>query len=277
MTPSTMSRENPWSNPDRLPPVDAQALARFIDERATRPDQRQAHDALLAALAPQAGERLLDLGCGSGVLTRRLAAQVGPSGEVVGVDISRAMLDYARQQTAADQVSPAPRYEQADATSLPFPDGYFHGALMARTLMHVPDPQAVLTELRRVMMPGGRLAILEADWGTVAVDHSRRELTRRILAWRTDHVDGNNWMGRQLVRRCLEAGWQVRTVQGLVSIGRNEETTHFGSLRRCAALALEQGVITQAEHDAWVAELDERLAAGLFFASINEYIVVVTA
>ncbi len=270
-----MSRENPWANPDRLSAEDARTLARLIDERAARPDQRQAHAALLAALAPQAGERLLDLGCGSGVLTRKLAAQVGPGGEVVGVDISRAMLDYARQQTPVGHL--VLRYEQADGASLPFPDGYFHGALMARTLMHVPEPQAVLAELRRVMMPGGRLAILEADWGTVAVDHSQRELTRRILAWRTDTVDGNNWMGRQLVRRCLQAGWQVRAVQGLVSIGRDEGTTHLGSLRRCAALALEHGVITPAEHDAWIAELDERLAAGIFFASINEYIVAATA
>lgn len=145
---------------------------------------------------------------------------------------------------------------------------------MARTLLHVEDPHAILMDVGRVVRNGGRLAILECDWGTVAVDHSDRNLTRRILDWRTDTVDGNNWMGRQLVARCLAAGWAIDDIRVLATVGRAETTTHFGSLRRCGELALQNGVIDQTEYDGWVGELDSRLVAGLFFASINEYIVV---
>ncbi|MGB5048014.1 MAG: methyltransferase domain-containing protein, partial [Caldilineaceae bacterium] len=189
---------------------------------------------------------------------------------VVGVDISAAMLDFARACGGPAQLS----YEQSDGAAIPFPDGSFDGAAMARALLHVAHPHEILVELRRVLRPGGRLAILECDWGTVAVDHSDRALTRRILDWRTDTVDGNNWMGRQLVARCLAAGWRVGDIRVLTTIGRDETTTHFGSLRRSGELALQNGIIDQSEHDRWVGELDSRLSTGLFFASINEFILV---
>ncbi len=261
---------NPWRNPDALPADGLHSLAQFINSRADIPDQAQAHVALVEALSPQPGERLLDFGCGTGVIARRLAPLVGDPGAVVGVDISTGMLDFARTCGGPDHL----RYEQYNGATLPFPDDSFDGGAMARTLLHVEDPHATLVELGRVVRPGGRLAILECDWGTMAVDQSDRALTRRILDWRTDTVDGNNWMGRQLVGRGLAAGWRIADIRVLTTIGRDETTTHFGSVRRCGELALQNGVIDQSEFDNWVGELDNRLAAGLFFASINEYILV---
>ncbi len=262
--------KNPWIDPDRLPPEEALSLARFINSRADIPDQSQAHAGLVEVLSPQPGDQLLDFGCGTGVIARRLAPLVGEMGEVVGADISRVMLDFARSCGGPAHL----RYEQIDGATLPFPDDSFHGGAMARTLLHVENPHATLVELRRVVQPGGRLGILECDWGTLALDHSDRALTRRILDWRTDTIDGNNWMGRQVVGRCLAAGWARADVHVLVTVGRDATTTHFGSVRRCGDLALQNGMIDQSEYDGWVGELDSRLAAGLFFASINEYIVI---
>lgn len=263
---------NPWSNPDALPAADAASLAAFIDARSLIVDQAQAHVALVDALNPQPGERLLDAGCGTGVIARRLAALVQPAGSVLGVDISRAMLDFAERQQMLDGL----HYQQASASHLPCADHAFDGATAARLLMHVDDPQALLCELHRVVRPAGRLAILEADWGTMAVDHGDRALTRRIVDWRTDTIDGENWMGRQLVRRCLAAGWLVDDVRVIVSIARDASSTLAGSLRRCADLAEQHAVIATDEHQRWVGELDRRLMDGTFFATMNEVIVVAT-
>ncbi len=263
---------NPWSNPDALPAADAASLAAFIDARSLISDQAQAHAALVEALNPQPTEHLLDAGCGTGVIARRLAVRVQPGGSVLGVDISRAMLDFAERQHMIDGL----RYQQASASHLPCSDHSVDGATAARLLMHVDDPHGALCELRRVVRPAGRLAILEADWGTLAVDHSDRALTRRIVDWRTDTIDGENWMGRQLVRRCMAAGWQVVNVRVHVSIARNATNTLAGGLRRCADLAEQHAVITPGERQRWVGELDQRLADGEFFATMNEVIVVAT-
>jgi ubiquinone/menaquinone biosynthesis C-methylase UbiE len=187
------------------------------------------------------------------------------------VDISNAMLKAAR--TLADH--PALHFEQGNAAILPYPTGHFDGATAARMLLHVTDHQAVLDELRRVVRPGGRLALLEWDWGTLAIDHCQRAVTRRILDWRCDNYGGNNWMGRQLVRRCMEAGWKIRSVEPMVNIARDNGAGILDTLRRTSGLAVEHNIISGAEREAWINEIDQRLAEGTFFATINDYIVVV--
>ncbi|MCP4168865.1 MAG: methyltransferase domain-containing protein [Chloroflexi bacterium] len=123
---------NPWSNPDALPSQDAANLAIFIAERGRNADQALAHTTLIDTLNPQSGERLIDVGCGTGVLARRMMQRVQPEGTVLGVDISRAMLDFAERQTLPTGL----RYQQASAYSLPCSDGSFEGAIAARLLMH---------------------------------------------------------------------------------------------------------------------------------------------
>ncbi len=261
---------NPWSNPDALSPQDAADLATFIDARGRNTDQTRAHTTLIDTLDPQSGERMIDVGCGTGVLAQRLVQRVQPGGTVLGVDISYAMLDFAERQTLPAGL----RYRQASAYALPCSDSSIDGAVAARLLMHVDNPQTVLQEVGRVLRPGGRLALLEVDRGTLALDHSDRSLTRRIIDWRSDNIDGDNWMGRQLVRRCLEIGWTVRSVVVLVIVGRDENHTLVGSLRRCADLAVQHDVISPDERLRWVGEIDARLASGQFFATMNDYIVV---
>lgn len=261
---------NPWSNPDMLAPQDARTMALLLEARARTPDQQRLHAAVVAALGPQPGARVLDLGCGTGVIARHLATCVGATGSVLGVDVSATMLAFAQAQ----DLHPALRFEQGDATALQYDDASFDYAVAARLLMHVPDPHAVLKELRRVVRPGGRLALLERDWGTFAVEHTDRVMTRRIMDWRCDTIDGNNWMGRQLPRLCAESDWQVRTVEPLVSVARDEHATLAGSLHHAARLAQEHNVISAAEHDAWIGELEQRLTQATFFATVNDNLVI---
>ena len=261
---------NAWTDPDAMGAQEAGNMAAFLEERARAPEQQRLHAALVAALAPRPGERLLDLGCGTGVIARRLAEQTGAAGLVLGVDVSSTMLEWAR----ARGDHPALRWEQGDGTALRYEAGSFDGASAAHLLLHVPEPLAVLTELRRVVRPGGRMALLDWDWGTLAIDHSDRALTRRILDWRCDHLGGDNWIGRKLVRLCQTSGWHVRDVQPLVSVARDEGTVLIGYLRRDSAIAAEQGIISAAEHQAWLGEIERRLAEGTFFATINDYLVV---
>jgi SAM-dependent methyltransferase len=261
---------NAWSNPDAISVADAQRMALFLEERAGMPDQARLHAALVAAFAPQPGEHLLDLGCGTGVIARRLATAVGTAGSVLGVDVSTVMVQMA--QARANH--PALRFTVGDAANLAAESASFDGATAVRLLLHVPDPQPILHELQRVVRSGGRLGLLEWDWGTIAIDHSNRELTRRILDWRCDQHGGNNWMGRQLVRRCQEAGWIVRDIHVLASIYRNADLGFVATLRRAAEGAYQHHTISDSEYTAWIAELDTRLAEGRFFATVNDYLVI---
>jgi SAM-dependent methyltransferase len=104
------------------------------------------------------GGRYLDLGCSAGLYTRSLARELGDKGEVVGIDISPSMLKEATRR--ARKIGARPSFTRADAHNLPFADASFSGAVCGGTLNELGDPPCVLRETRRVIEPGGRLAIM---------------------------------------------------------------------------------------------------------------------
>ncbi len=114
----------------------------------------------LAALAP--GEGVLDVACGTGLVTIPATHAVGPGGEVVGTDISDSMVNRVREAAAERGVDGA-TFARMDAEDLQFPDASFDAVLCALGLMYFPDPLKALTESHRVLKPGGRA--VAAVWG----------------------------------------------------------------------------------------------------------------
>ncbi|HEX4971993.1 MAG TPA: methyltransferase domain-containing protein [Steroidobacteraceae bacterium] len=114
----------------------------------------------LAAIEP--GQQVLDLACGTGLATLAAGAIVGPAGSVLGTDLSGQMIEVARQR-AADQRASNVTFRRMDAETLNLPDATFDVVLCSLGLMYVPDAQRAVREWRRVLKPGGRVAI--AVWG----------------------------------------------------------------------------------------------------------------
>ncbi|MBI5319874.1 methyltransferase domain-containing protein [Bradyrhizobium sp.] len=110
---------------------------------------------LIARIGAQAGQRILDIGCGTGAIAIELARQVGPSGHVLGIDISVPMLERARQLTPRE--APAD-YVLADATVYPFDPQSFDQAVSRFGVMFFADPVLSFRNLRTALRPNGRLA-----------------------------------------------------------------------------------------------------------------------
>ena len=123
---------------------------------------RPAQDRLMQMAALQPGERVLDVACGTGLVTFRAAAAVGPEGSVVATDISKEMVLHI-QATAAAQGLDHVSARRAHAEEAVFAAVSFDIVLCALGLMYVPDPVAALREMRRVLKPGGRA--VAAVWG----------------------------------------------------------------------------------------------------------------
>ena len=105
---------------------------------------------------------MLDVACGTGLVSFRAAQAVGAKGAVVGTDISGEMVETARRGAVLRDLAHA-RFERGDAEALPLPDAGFDAAVCALGLMYVPDPVRALCEMRRLLRPGGRAAA--AVWG----------------------------------------------------------------------------------------------------------------
>lgn len=111
---------------------------------------------LIEDAAITTGERVLDVACGTGVVTRLAAERVGPSGTVAALDVNPAMLSTAR---SIPSPGPAIQWYETSAEAMPLPDGAFDVVLCQLGLQFVADKQAALREVRRVLVPGGRVLV----------------------------------------------------------------------------------------------------------------------
>jgi SAM-dependent methyltransferase len=114
-------------------------------------------DDVTAVLKPQTGERILDIGCGTGQTTLALGGRVGPAGRILGVDIFRPMLAIARSRGGD---TPQVEFQEGDAQTFRFDPGVFDGIFSRFGVMFFADPVAAFINLRSALKPGGRLAFI---------------------------------------------------------------------------------------------------------------------
>lgn len=111
-------------------------------------------------LQPRPGLRLVDLCCGTGDLALLMAARVRPGGRVVGIDTAEAPLAIAARRALRQPWLPL-FWQQGDALATGLPDGWADGVMMAYGLRNLTDPASGLREMRRLLRPGGRAAVLD--------------------------------------------------------------------------------------------------------------------
>jgi demethylmenaquinone methyltransferase/2-methoxy-6-polyprenyl-1,4-benzoquinol methylase len=167
------------------------------------------------AAAPPMGGAALDIACGSGRLTLELRKHIGHGGRVVGLDFSDRMLAVARA------AHPAIEWVHGDATSLPFEDSSFDAATIAFGLRNLAHPEKGLSEMRRVLRPGGRMVVLEflrpppGPAGKTYELYLRHALPR-LGGWLTGDREAYRYLsdtvdtyltGEQLLELVESAGW----------------------------------------------------------------------
>ncbi|MGP3951506.1 methyltransferase domain-containing protein [Streptomyces sp. 7N604] len=133
-------------------------------------------DLMISGLAAQAGQRVLDIGCGIGHPALRLISACDVN--VVGITVSHDQVAQATERAAAAGLADRATFQFADAMDMPFPDGSFDAAWAFESMWHMPDRRHVLAETARVLRPGGRLAIADviergpvSPEGRVVLDH----------------------------------------------------------------------------------------------------------
>jgi SAM-dependent methyltransferase len=143
------------------------------------------HTCALAKL--RKGDRVLDIGCGSGVATREAVRCVGPSGYVLGIDLSAGMIATAKRGK-----TPGIDYRVMDAESLELRDESFDAVISLCAVMHFPAIATALAEMYRVLRPGGRLVVSFGDGRPLAFGHRLRHFGREAL-W-----EATQWISPQL-------------------------------------------------------------------------------
>jgi len=222
------------------------------------------------------GDRLVDVGCGPGLDTVQTARVVGETGLVVGIDHDERMVAKAQERAREAGVAAWTRHETADATAIPYEAGFFDASRSERLFQHVPAPAAVLREMVRVTRPGGRIAVADADWGTLSIGTSEVDIERRIVRLLPSFVR-NAYAGRELLRLFRSQALTDVVVEVHPILWLDYATfwaTSF-SLPNLEEQLLASGVVSPEEFNRFRASLAAAQENGTFFASGN--IVLVTA
>ncbi|MEE2778353.1 MAG: methyltransferase domain-containing protein [Acidobacteriota bacterium] len=155
----------------------------------------------------QASMRVLDVGCGPGTITAGLANRV-PDGKVIGVDVSSEVLAGARDHCAAAALSNV-TFEEASVYGLRFDEATFDVAYAHQVLQHLADPVAALAEMRRVLRPGGLVAVRDGDYYTMCCSPESEAIDRWRDVYRkvSRHNGAEPDAGRYLLKWLGDAGF----------------------------------------------------------------------
>jgi ubiquinone/menaquinone biosynthesis C-methylase UbiE len=241
----------------------------YLDHAASTDLGRRYKQALLRALGLEEGLTVLDVGCGPGTDLPALAAAVGERGTVIGVDLEPAMLQRARERTHS---LPQVQIRAGDAHALPVADGSVDRARTDRVLQHVDDPAGVVAQLRRVLRPGGLVALAEPDWATLVIDAEDSATSRAYTDYVTTHVVRNAIIGRQLGRRLGEAGFVVESIDATTAVFRDYASAEaILKMPSVAERGWRAGALDETAARAWLADLAQGpfLAAFTFFTAIG--------
>jgi ubiquinone/menaquinone biosynthesis C-methylase UbiE len=259
------------SHPDAYREIDRSAdpaaLVASLETRGRDTAQRRLRLRFLRAIPVRRRDTVLEVGCGTGIILRDLVPLVGRGGRVAGIDPSRAVLAAARRFCRGTGVS----VRHGDGAQLPFKDDGFDLTLAITVLLHVADPLAVVREMARVTRPGGRVAVQDQDFGTVALAHPDRALTDRILDGVVSHIYEEPYSGRRLPALLHAAG--LARVRLRTDVYQETALTPYMQtfLQRRAENAVRFGIVDTADASRWLDGIEALARAGTFVYTVNYY------
>jgi ubiquinone/menaquinone biosynthesis C-methylase UbiE len=253
-----------WATFTQLDDDMQERLAAVLETRGADPRQQVMRRDFLADVAFPANAKVLEVGCGTGVLSRVLT-RLSKVGEVVGVDVAPSLLAKARE-LAADL--PNITFLEADGRALPFEDASFDVVVFDSTLTHVPGPELALGEAFRVLRPQGCLAAFDGDYATATVALGDYDPLQACVDAMMANSVNDRWLGRRLPALVHAANFEFVRFRGHGFVETSEAKYMMTIVDRGADVLSATGVIGAETAAALKAEARRRAEAGVFFGHI---------
>lgn len=260
LAPTTM---DPYSNPDQQAAPTLQAMITRLEERGRHPLFQRMIGQYVNEIPADRPLRVLDLGCGTGVVIRLLEQRLHPESGLHGADISRCLLDAACGLAPDSRIA----WDHLDGTRLPYADATFDCIIMHTLLSHVPDLRNLLDEAFRVLKPGARLIVFDGDHASTTYglpDYAKmREVDLKLTLAIATHPD----ICRQLPRLLKAAGFRLLRHESTLLSECGTGDFWLSSVRGFARLIPALGILPEAEGQAWVEHMLRSHENGTFFAA----------
>jgi ubiquinone/menaquinone biosynthesis C-methylase UbiE len=246
-------------------------IAARLEFRGTDEGYAQLSQAHFPRLPLPQARQILALGCGTGIEVRALRRLTGPDTAIVGVDHSSTLLDVARRLTADEGLSDNVTYQTGDAHQLPFRGGEFDIVTLHTLISHADDPLRMLREARRVVRPGGTVAIFDGDYASLTFAYPDHALAKTIEEKLMQLIVANPRVMRDLPRVLRQAGLELVETVGRVYANIGTSSFWVSAAESYGGLLARAGVLPQADIDDWRAFQAKSVDDNTFFAASNYY------
>ena len=225
-------------------------------------------EATLGPVGVQAGETVVDFGCGPGFVSTHLARRAGPSGHVYAVDVNETFVSRARGHAEAAGLADRITVHHSSDESIPLPDATIDRIYSRNVLEYVPDVDATLAELARVLRPGGTMVASDSDFGFIVVEPFTPEEVREIFDAAAPAFKDPN-IGRKLRAAFGRAGHVDVTVEVVTSVDTRGHLRTVVENMLGYGLAFDRMSGERAAH--FRSRLDAALAEGTFMAVLPQW------
>jgi ubiquinone/menaquinone biosynthesis C-methylase UbiE len=256
----------PTADATTLETIAARLEFRGADDRYARLSQ-----AYFAHLPLAGARRILALGCGTGVEVRALRRETPPHTAIVGVDHSPALLDIARRLTSDDGLAAKVIYETADAHQLPYADGEFDIVTLHTLISHADDPIRVLHQARRVVRPGGTIAVFDGDYASLTFAYPDHAIARTVEQKLIQLIVANPRIMRDLPRLVTETGLDLVEADAALYADIGTSSFWAGAAASYGGLLANSGLLPADIVGSWRAFQAQSAADNTFFAASNYY------
>ena len=261
---------------DKLDDATLEVLTARLEARGKHPRFETMMREYLDAMAIDSARYVLDLGCGTGVVARAIARRPSFAGRVMGVDRSPHLVAVASRLASEGGIVGKVAFRTGDSHTLALRDNEFQ-AVVAHTLFsHLEDPRSVLTEIVRVLEPGGKVGIFDGDYASMTFATDDPDAAKATDEKIVNAIVTNPRVMRQMPQLLQEAGLRLTAAFSYIvaDIGRADfwET----SVKSLIRLLPKAGAMTEYQAEAWGAAMLARSEQGTFFGASNYYGFVAT-
>jgi len=245
--------------------------SRAVDEFNAAPGAIERRRRIMAALALQTGEAILDVGSGPGHQVFEISPVVGPGGRVQGIDPAASSIAIAtRRCSGLSNV----HFELGDVARLPFEDDTLDAVMSSQVFEYLENVAGGLQEIYRVLRPGGRVLIHDTDWNALLWRSTDAQRMARIMeVWDRHLADPN--LPQTVARKLRDAGFVNIKVETIVQLETEFDAASVsGVLMKFIVGYAESQGIPASEASDWKADLENLGFTGDYFFSSNEYIFV---
>ena len=247
--------------------ADKQAMVvKRLEDRAQMPKFAQIRESYFDEIGLPLAGRILELGCGTGAVSRAIASRPGFVGTVVGSDLSAKLIETAKNITAKSGLKNI-EYSQADGQGGDAHVGQYDLVLAHTVISHVADPAAFLREAIRLAKPGGQIILHDGDYASYTFDTNTPELDLKMPGLISPAA--NKYVMREIPRLLRHSDVEITHAIGDVVLEIGNGEFFPGLAKNYGPIAVRAGTVLQAELDRWIGAIDRSLSENTFFGSCN--------